>query len=124
MQGSNPTEDDAIADALQATSSLEDKQACMRYRKLKQETMASNPAVAQTVLGDSMVQVRKQGVLWKKGVGVFGHWQTRYFVLSSMGLVYFKQEEMKKNVLEYEPQGWKPISDFVITVETDVSVIA
>jgi|688.fasta_scaffold867621_1 hypothetical protein len=38
----------------------------------------------------------------------------RFFVLSTLGLVYFKADELKKTTVDYEPQGYKPISDIVV----------
>jgi hypothetical protein len=38
----------------------------------------------------------------------------RFFVLSTLGLVYFKADELKKTTIDYEPQGYKPISDIVV----------
>ena len=74
------------------------------------------------VLSNNMLQVRKCGALWKRGTGFFGTWQIRYFVLSTLGLVYFKTDELTKVQVEYEPQGYKPISDIVVQVKPAVEV--
>lgn len=34
--------------------------------------------------------------------------------MSTLGLVYFKADELKKTTTDYEPQGYNPISDIVV----------
>ena len=123
MDYENINEDDTLADTMEVADTLALRKMLMKYRRLRRECVKVDIDWAKRVLSNNMLQVRKASILFKRGSGFFGTWQSRYFVLSTMGLVYFKQDEISKLSVEYEPQGYKPIADIVVSVAHDVSLM-
>ena len=107
------TDDDALADAMQAADSLDMKKLLMRYKRLKQEVVQRDPTFTSKVLRNYFTCIRKVGQLEKLGEGLFGRWQTRFCVLSNAGLIYFKMDSMKSKD-DLAPQNFKPLHDFVL----------
>ena len=96
MDYTRVSDDDVIADAMQAAETLAQKKLLMRYKRLKLECLQRDNPWTGRVLNNYFLQIRKVGTLMKRGTGFFGSWQARFCVLSNMGLVYFKQDEMVK----------------------------
>jgi hypothetical protein len=86
----NINEDDTLADSMEVADTLALRKMLMKYRRLRRECVKLDIEWAKRVLSNNMLQVRKASILFKRGSGFFGTWQSRYFVLSTMGLVYFK----------------------------------
>ena len=92
----NVTDEDALADAMMASMSLDKKKLLMRYKRLKQEVLKRDPVFTNKVLQNYFTCINKVGPLDKKSEGMFGGWQRRFCVLSNAGLVYFKIDTMDK----------------------------
>ena len=59
--------------------------------------------------------VKKTGPLSKFRDGIISSWHTRFAVLTSGGLLQFKQEDMEKGKDFAKPANFKPLGDFVVT---------
>jgi hypothetical protein len=70
----NLTEEDAIFDALKVAKSNEIRFICMQYLRLKQQCLKSHAVWTMQLMNSSMPQVRKSGLLWKKGSGLLARW--------------------------------------------------
>ena len=68
------TAEDALADAMMGSMSLDKKKLLMRYKRLKQEVVKRDPVFTNKVLRNYFTCINKVGPLWKKSEGMFGGW--------------------------------------------------